>query len=121
MIRVRRVYDAEQEGEGVRFLVDGLWPRGVSKETLDYRAWLKDVAPSAELRRWFAHDPEKWGEFQRRYAAELETKKESWQPLLEAAGRGDVTLLYAARDRQHNNAVALKKYLEQQLSEDSGA
>ena len=121
MIKVRRVYDPEEQGEGARFLVDRLWPRGVSKGSLDYQAWLKEVAPSDELRRWYGHDPEKWEEFQRRYAAELDGKKESWQPLVEAARRGDVTLLYSAKERQHNNAVALKRYLEQQLSEDSGA
>ena len=121
MIKVRRVYDREERGEGARFLVDRLWPRGVSKETLDYQAWLKEVAPSDELRRWFAHDPEKREEFQRRYAAELDAKKESWQPLVEAARRGDVTLLYSAKERQHNNAVALKHYLEQRLSEHNGA
>jgi uncharacterized protein YeaO (DUF488 family) len=119
MIRVRRVYDPGEQGEGARFLVDGLWPRGLSKESLDYQAWLKEVAPSAELRRWFAHDPERWEEFQRRYAAELDEKRESWRPLMEAARRGDVTLLYAARDRAHNNALALKRYLEQQWSDDS--
>jgi uncharacterized protein YeaO (DUF488 family) len=121
MIRVRRVYDPEEQGEGARFLVDGLWPRGVRKASLDYQAWLKEVAPSAELRHWFAHDPEKWEEFQRRYTAELDEKRESWQPLMEAARRGDVTLLYGARDRTHNNAVALKRYLQQHLSDDKEA
>jgi uncharacterized protein YeaO (DUF488 family) len=121
MIKVRRVYDPEEQGEGARFLVDRLWPRGKSKESLGHQAWLKDVAPSDALRHWFAHDSEKWEEFQRRYAAELETKEVSWGPLVEAARRGDVTLLYASKERQHNNAVALKRYLEQQLSKDSGA
>ena len=119
MIKVRRVYDPEEQGEGARFLVDRLWPRGKSKESLGLQAWLKEVAPSNELRHWFGHDPEKWEEFQRRYAAELETKRESWQPLVEAARRGDVTLLYSSKERQHNNAVALKLFLEQRLSEDS--
>ncbi len=121
VIRLRRVYEAEEEDEGVRFLVDRLWPRGLSKDSLSYQAWLKDIAPSDGLRRWFAHQPEKWEEFQRRYAAELDAKKESWEPLVEAARRGDVTLLFAAKDREHNNAAALKRYLEQQLSDDSGA
>lgn len=121
MIKVRRVFDPEEQGEGARFLVDRLWPRGVRKEPLHIQAWLKEAAPSNELRHWYAHDPQKWEQFQRRYAAELDAKKESWQPLLEAARRGDVTLLYGSKERQHNNAVALKRYLEQQLSEDSGA
>ena len=121
MIKVRRVYDPEEQDEGARFLVDRLWPRGVSKESLHYQAWLKEVAPSDELRRWYRHDPEKWEEFQRRYAAELDGKEESWRPLLAAARQGDVTLLYATKERQYNNAAALKWYLEQQLAEDSGA
>lgn len=120
MIKVRRVYDAEEQGDGARFLVDRLWPRGVRKDSLNIQAWLKEAAPSNELRHWYAHDPEKWKEFQRCYAAELDAKKESWQPLLEAARPGDVTLLYSSKERQYNNAVALKRYLEQQLSEDSG-
>jgi uncharacterized protein YeaO (DUF488 family) len=121
MIKVRRVYDPEQQGEGAPFLVDRLWPRGVGKDSLHIQAWLKEAAPSNELRHWYSHDPQKWEEFQRRYAAELETNKESWKPLLEAARRGDVTLLYGSKERQHNNAVALKRYLEKQLAEHSEA
>jgi len=93
MIKVRRLYDPEEQGEGARFLVDRLWPRGLSKESLGHQAWLRDVAPSDELRCWYGHDREKWEEFQRRYAQELDGKEESWQPLVEAARRGDVTLL----------------------------
>jgi len=115
MIKVRRVYDAEEPGEGARFLVDRLWPRGVRKNSLNIQAWLKEAAPSNELRRWYAHDPQKREEFQRRYAAELDRNRESWQPLLEAARLGDVTLLYSSKEREHNNAVALKRYLEKQL------
>lgn len=121
MIKVRRVYDPKKKDEGTRFLVDGLWPRGVRKESLGHQAWLRDVAPSDELRHWYGHDPEKWEEFQRRYAQELDGSEESWQPLVEAARRGDVTLLYASRERQHNNAVALRKYLERKLSEKNEA
>jgi uncharacterized protein YeaO (DUF488 family) len=121
MIKVRRVYDPEEQGEGARFLVDRLWPRGIRKESLHLQAWLKEAAPSNELRHWYAHDPEKWAEFQRRYAGELDRNKESWQPLLEAARLGDVTLLYGSKERQINNAAALKRYLEEKLSEDSGA
>jgi uncharacterized protein YeaO (DUF488 family) len=121
VINVRRVYETEREGEGVRFLVDRLWPRGVSKVSLGHHEWLRDVAPSHEFRRWSGHDPDKWEEFQRRYAAELDEKEELWQPILEAARQGEVTLLYAARDTERNNAVALKRYLVKKLSDQSGA
>jgi uncharacterized protein YeaO (DUF488 family) len=121
MIKVRRVYYPEEQGEGARFLVDRLWPRGVSKDSLHIQAWLKEAAASDELRHWYSHDPQKWEEFQRRYAAELDANKESWHPLLEAARRGDVTLLYSSKERQLNNAVALKRYLEKKLAEHSGA
>lgn len=115
MIKVKRVYDPPSPEDGKRFLVDRLWPRGVKKETLQVDGWLKDVAPSDELRRWFGHDPAKWEEFQRRYFAELEAKPDAWRPLLQAAWQGNVTLLFSARDEVHNNAVALKNFLEQRL------
>jgi uncharacterized protein YeaO (DUF488 family) len=112
MIRTRRVYDPPEPGDGTRFLVERLWPRGMKKEELPMDGWLKDAAPSDELRRWFSHDPAKWDEFRRRYSAELEGKPDVLQPLREAARQGNVTLLYSARDTEHNNAVALKEYLE---------
>jgi uncharacterized protein YeaO (DUF488 family) len=112
MIRTRRVYDPPEPGDGTRFLVERLWPRGMKKEELPMDGWLKDAAPSDELRRWFSHDPAKWDEFRRRYDAELEGKPDVLQPLREAARQGNVTLLYSARDTEHNNAVALKEYLE---------
>lgn len=112
MISIKRAYDAASPEDGLRYLVDRLWPRGVKKESLKVEAWLKDVAPSDALRRWFGHDPAKWPEFQRRYAAELKRNSESWQPLLDAARQGNVTLVYGARDTEHNDAVALKAYLE---------
>ncbi len=115
MIKVKRVYDLPAPDDGRRFLVDRLWPRGVKKEALQIDGWLRDVAPSHALRKWFGHDPAKWEEFQRRYFAELEAKPESWQPLLEAAREGTVTLLYSARDEAHNNAVALKAFLEARI------
>lgn len=115
MIRTRRVYEPPQPDDGRRFLVERLWPRGVKKEALPMNAWLKDVAPSDDLRRWFGHDPERWEEFQRRYFAELDSKPETWRPLVKAAREGNVTLLYSARDTEHNNAVALKLYLEGRL------
>jgi uncharacterized protein YeaO (DUF488 family) len=112
MIRLKRVYDVPEPGDGVRLLVERLWPRGMKKEALRLDGWPKDVAPSDALRRWFAHDPARWEEFQRRYRAELDAHPEAWQAILEAARQGDVTLLYSARDTQHNSAVALKAYLE---------
>lgn len=112
MISIKRAYDPASPDDGLRYLVDRLWPRGVKKESLKVEAWLKDVAPSDALRRWFGHDPAKWPEFQRRYAAELKRNSESWLPLLNAARRGDVTLVYGARDTEHNDAVVLKAYLE---------
>ena len=116
MIRVQRVYDTTDTQDSARFLVDRVWPRGVKKDALHLEGWLKDVAPTGELRRWFGHDPVKWDEFQRRYFAELDRNPEACRPLLEAARRGKVTLLYGARDTAHNNALALKAYLEKQLS-----
>ena len=112
MIQVKRAYEPAAKSDGKRFLVDRLWPRGVTKEALRLEAWLKDVAPSDDLRKWFGHEPAKWDEFRRRYLAELDNRPEAWQPILEAARRGNVTLLYGARDVEHNNAVALKEYLE---------
>jgi len=114
MIQVKRVYDPPDAKDGARFLVERLWPRGIKKEALQMQDWLKDVAPSGELRRWFSHDPAKWREFQRRYFKELDGNREAWQLLLQAARRRNVTLLYSARDTEHNNAVALKEYLEKQ-------
>ena len=114
MIKIKRAYEPAARSDGKRFLVDRLWPRGVTKETLRLEAWLKDVAPSDALRRWFNHEPAKWNEFQRRYSAELDAQPEAWQSILRAAHRGNVTLLYGARDVEHNNAVALKEYLEKQ-------
>jgi uncharacterized protein YeaO (DUF488 family) len=115
MVAVKRVYDPAQRSDGTRFLVERLWPRGVKKEALQLDGWLKDVAPSDALRRWFGHDPQKWKDFRRRYFAELNRKPEAWQPLLEAAREGPVTLLYSARDLEHNNALALKDYLQTKL------
>jgi uncharacterized protein YeaO (DUF488 family) len=114
--RIRRVYDPPSKEDGACFLVDRLWPRGVKKESLALEGWCKEAAPSPELRQWFQHDPEKWAGFQRRYRAELDGKPEAWEPLLQAVRRGPVTLLYSARDAEHNNAVALRAYLEERQS-----
>jgi len=116
MIEIRRVYDHPKSDEGACYLVDRLWPRGVRKESLRLDGWLRDVAPSAELRRWFGHDPEKWEEFRRRYVAELDGNVDAWRPLLDAARRGTITLLYAAKDTEHNDAVALRDYLQAMLT-----
>lgn len=118
MIRTKRVYNHAAPDGTRRFLVDRVWPRGIKKEALHLDAWLRDVAPSNELRKWFGHDPAKWEEFRRRYAAELHANRAAWQPLLDAAAEGDVTLLYGARDEEHNQAIALKAYLEERLKKD---
>ncbi len=115
MIDVKRVYEPPAAGGGARFLVDHLWPRGLRKEAVQVKGWIKAVSPSNELRHWFGHEPAKWKEFQRRYAAELDQKPETWQPLLAAAQEGNITLVFSARDEEHNNAVALKSYLEVRL------
>ena len=116
MIQIKRVYDRPGKEDGERFLVERLWPRGMKKEALHMAAWYKGVAPSDELRRWFRHDPAKWKEFQRRYRAELSDNFAAWQPLLDAAKQGNITLLYSAHDTEHNNAVVLKSYLEEGLA-----
>jgi uncharacterized protein YeaO (DUF488 family) len=110
MIFVKRAYEPFEESDGTRFLVDRLWPRGVRKEVLRAE-WLKDVSPTEDLREWFGHDPEKWEQFQRRYAAELNRKPRAWHKLLEMARDRDITLVYAADDTEHNNAVALRSYI----------
>ena len=120
MIRLRRVYDKPEEHEGTRFLVERLWPRGIRKTELHIDGWLKEAGPSTELRKWFSHDPKKWDEFQRKYFAELDTRLDAWEPILKAAARGTVTLLYSSHDTEHNNAVALKQYLEAKLGHASG-
>ena len=115
MLKIKRVYENSEASDGTRFLVERLWPRGMKKEELKIEAWLKEVAPSDGLRKWFAHDPLKWKEFQKRYRAELESNPNAWKPLLESAKRGDVTLLYSARDIEYNNAIVLKSFLEKRM------
>lgn len=112
MIQIKRAYEPPAKTDGQRLLVERLWPRGIRKEALKLDAWLKDAAPSTELRKWFNHDPERWLEFQRRYRAELDQHSAAWQPILDAAAKGDVTLLFSSHDAEHNNVVALKAYLE---------
>ncbi|MDI6867813.1 DUF488 domain-containing protein [Methanoculleus sp.] len=114
MIRTKRIYEEPSGDDGTRVLVDRIWPRGISKEKASLDRWEKDLAPSTELRRWFGHDPSKWEEFLRRYRAELAGKEEELARLRREGEEGAVTLLYAAKDETHNNAVALKRYIEEE-------
>ena len=114
-IKIKRVYeDSASRGKSL-FLVDRLWPRGIRKEELDGVVWLRDAAPSAALRKWFGHDPKKWHGFMSRYFKELDEHPESWLKIFEAAKKDTVTLLYGAKDTEHNQAVALKSYLDKKL------
>ena len=115
VIRIKRVYEPSAKEDGARFLVERLWPRGMKKDALHMDAWYKNLAPSAALRRWFNHDPAKWKEFQRRYRAELADNSAAYQSLLDAAEQDHITLLYSAHDTEHNNAIALKSFLEERL------
>ena len=115
MIKLKRVYESAASDDGARFLVERLWPRGIKKTELQIDSWLKDVAPSTDLRRWFAHDPQKWSDFRERYFRELQANPEVVEPITAAAKRGNVTLLYSSHDTEHNNAVALKDYIERGL------
>ena len=110
-IRIKRAYEAPGAEDGERILVDRLWPRGLTKEKAKIDLWLKDLAPSGELRKWFAHDPARWTEFQSRYKAELKSNKEQFSLLRQEAAKGNVTLIYAAKDQEHNEAVILQRLL----------
>lgn len=112
MIRIKRAYEDVSSDDGTRVLVDRLWPRGVSKERIQIAFWEKDVAPSTELRKWFGHDPVRWDEFQQRYVAELDANPSAWAPILAAMRTGDVTLVYGAKDTEHNEAVVLQRFLQ---------
>lgn len=107
---MKRIYDSPKpsSGDGKRVLVDRLWPRGLRKDDVVVDEWVKDVAPSTELRKWFGHDPARWEEFKKRYRKELEEKKECVEALKEDARRGTLTILYSAKDTEHNNATVLK-------------
>jgi uncharacterized protein YeaO (DUF488 family) len=111
-IWIKRVYEQPDEEDGTRVLVDRLWPRGLTKEKAKVDLLLKDVAPSTELRKWFAHDPAKWTEFQKRYREELKGTREQLARLKQEAAKGTVTLVYGAKDEQHNEAVILQKFLK---------
>ena len=112
MIQLKRVYEKPSRKDGVRILVDRLWPRGLTKERAAVSLWLKDVAPSSELRKWFGHDPAKWKEFQMRYRKELRQKKDALMLLKQKSEDRTVTFVYGARDEQHNEAVVLRKIVE---------
>jgi uncharacterized protein YeaO (DUF488 family) len=111
-IEIKRVYEEPDRADGARILVDRLWPRGLSKERARVDLWLKDIAPSTELRKWFSHDPNKWTEFQGRYCQELKMKADLLDDLKKKVSKGRVTLLYAAKDEVHNEAVVLKSLLQ---------
>lgn len=120
-IRIARVYDDPAGSAGARLLVDRVWPRGIRKEDLKHDDWIRDVAPSDALRRWFGHDPGKWDAFCKYYRAELDDNKQAVARCLAWCRKGPVTLLYSARDRDRNQAVVLRQYLCQQLEAKSGA
>lgn len=113
MINLKRVYEGARPSDGFRVLVDRLWPRGISKEEAHIDEWLRDIAPSTELRKWFGHDPEKWPEFQRRYKDELKSNKQSLEKLLADTAGKDITLVYASREQKYNNVTVLKEVLKE--------
>jgi uncharacterized protein YeaO (DUF488 family) len=120
-IKLKRVYEERGPHDGVRFLIERLWPRGVRKTDVHMDGWQKEAGPSTQLRKWFSHDPDKWMEFQQKYFAELKERPEAWEPILEAAKHGTVTLLYSSHDTEHNNAVALQRFIAAQLAHTSAA
>lgn len=111
-IEIKRVYDAPSDEDGVRLLVDRLWPRGIKKENLKMDGWLKDIAPSPQLRTWFGHEPSRFHEFEKKYIKELEENQSSWKPQLDKYAHKKITLLYAAKDPLINHAICLKAYLQ---------
>ena len=113
MVKTKRVYDHASRDDGKRILIDRLWPRGIKKDEAKIDEWMKDIAPSDELRKWFAHDPAKWPEFKKRYINELKKKSELVERLRAEAKKETVTLLFAAKDVEHDNAMVLKEFIEQ--------
>jgi uncharacterized protein YeaO (DUF488 family) len=121
VIKLKRAYEAAEPGDGFRILVDRLWPRGVSKSSARIDLWLKEIAPSAALRKWFGHDPSKWIEFRDRYFRELDNNHEAVVELTMHIRHGKTTLVYGAKDQEHNDAVALKQYLESHQEQKHGS
>jgi uncharacterized protein YeaO (DUF488 family) len=119
VIKIKRTYEPPARGDGLRILVERLWPRGMKKEALEADGWMKAVAPTAELRQWFSHEVERWDGFRRRYRKELDSNRSAWTPILEAARHGTVTLLYSAHDTQHNGAIVLRDYLIERQTQHS--
>lgn len=113
MIKIKRIYDAPSGDDGSRILVDRLWPRGLSKEKAKVDLWLKEIAPSNELRKWYAHDPKKWTEFRKRYFKDLDMKGELVNQIVRKTKEGNITLLYSSKEEKINNAVALKEYIKE--------
>ncbi len=116
MIKIKRVYDRPSPNDGKRLLIDRLWPRGLRKEGARIDKWMKEIAPSNELRKWFNHDPDKWAEFKRRFFTELEERQEMVNEIVNLARKGTVTLLFGSKEERFNNAVALKEYIGAQIS-----
>lgn len=115
-VNIKRVYEDREKSDGYRILVDRLWPRGVSKEKARLDVWLKEIAPTDELRKWFGHEVSKWSEFRKRYITEIKENKEGQVKLIESiTGQKNVTLLYGAKDEEHNQAVVLKSWLESEM------
>jgi len=112
VVKTKRVYDPASQSDGKRILIDRLWPRGIRKEAAKIDEWMREIAPSDDLRKWFAHDPAKWPEFKRRYLNELKKKSELVEKLRAEAKKGTVTLLFAAKDIEHDNAVVLKEVID---------
>ena len=111
-IKIKRVYEKPDRDDGVRILVDRLWPRGLTKEKASVDLWLKEIAPSTELRKWFGHDPNKWRGFRGRYQTEIKHQDDLFKALKQKAREGTITLVYGARDKKHNEALVLKQFLE---------
>ena len=112
MIKIKRVYDDPSRGDGKRILIDRLWPRGLKKEDAHIDEWLKEIAPSNELRKWFNHDPDKWVEFKKRFFTELQGRQDLVDGIISSARKGTVTLLFGSKEERFNNAVALQEYIE---------
>ena len=112
VIKLKRVYEKPENDDGIRILVERLWPRGLSKEKARVDIWLKNAAPSSELRKWFAHDPAKWEEFKKRYYAELKKNPAALDPISNLPKKGNITFVFASKEEEFNNAVALKEYVE---------